>query len=166
MPVQLSYGLTHGVGYEGGRGDSRTMTCHAHRNNAGIDIPFGRFVAFDAGAGTTELAIRLPSASGSKLVGVLLHDQAHEQGSQVGLPTGLMASVIAKGSVWMITEQAVTPADPVFARFALVTGSGTTPALGRVRKDVDTADAVAVPNARFLTSAAAGGLVMVELNLP
>ena len=164
MP-QTAYLLKQAPAYEGGRGDNRPATIHTGRNNAGVEIPFGRFVAFDAGAGTTELAVRLPSAVGDKLLGVGLYDAAHEVSATGYLANG-MIGVIAKGSVWMITEQAVTRADSVFARYALVTGSGTTPAIGRVRKDVDTADAVAVPNARFLTNAAAGGFVLVELNLP
>ncbi len=164
MP-QTAYLLKQNPAYEGGRGDSRPATIHTGRNNAALKIPFGRFVAFDAGAGTSEIAVRAPAAVGDKLLGVSLYDAAHEVSATGYLPNG-MIGVLAKGSVWMITEQAVTRADPVFARYALVTGSGTTPAIGRVRKDVDTADAVAVPNARFLTNAVAGGFVLVELNLP
>lgn len=165
MPVQTSYSSTHAAAYVGGRADSRPMTCHPGRNNSGAELPYGRFMKHDLAAGTSELAIALPSASGSKLVGVLLHDAAHES-QTTGLPDDAMGSVIARGAVNMITEQAVTPSDPVFVRFAMVTGSGTTPAVGQVRKDADTADAVAAPNCRFLTSAVAGGIVAVELNLP
>lgn len=162
---QLSYALIHAAGYEGGRGDSRPAGIHSGRNNSVVEIPYGRFVVYDTGAGTTELAVKLPSASGQNVRGILLHDAAHEP-QVTGLPVGGMGSILAQGTVWMVTEQAVTPADPVFMRFAMVTGSGTLPAVGKVRKDADTADAEARANCRFLTIAAAGGLVLVDCNLP
>lgn len=162
---QTAYSINHAVGYEGGRADSRPATVHSGRNNSVVEIAYGRFVVFDTGAGTTELAVKLPSASGLNVRGILIHDQAHEP-QVTGLAINGLGSILSRGSVWMVTEQAVTPADPVFMRFAMVTGSGTSPAIGKVRKDADTADAEARPNCRFLTIAAAGGLVMVECNIP
>jgi len=72
-------------------------------------------------------------------------------------------SVIRRGRVYMVTEQAVTPADKVFYRFAAGAGGA---AIGRVRKDADTATAEEFAGAAFMGSAGAGEIVAVEVNIP
>ena len=100
------------------------------------------------------------------ILGALIYDHSHESAEATGLADDKMGSVVSHGQVWMFTEQAVTPADPVFVRYNAAGGTGTSPAVGQVRKDADTAKAVAATNARFRTGAAAGGLVLVEWNVP
>lgn len=160
---QTSYSKTMSAAYEGGH--QQLIHVRSGRNNLGSEIAYGRMVAFDAGAGTTELAFRLPTASGDKLIGVVLYDHAHEP-QVTGVADDGIASLVDQGEVWMTTEQAVTPADPVFIRYDVASATGTSPALGKVRKDADTSKAVAATNCSFMTSAAAGGLVLVKVNLP
>lgn len=70
-------------------------------------------------------------------------------------------SVMYKGSIWCIAENAVTQGAAVYVR--TTTGSGGT-TIGAVRgTDTDTSTAVVIPNARFGNTAAAGALVKVEL---
>ena len=97
--------------------------------------------------------------------GAVIFDHAHEI-QTTGIPDDGMVSIVSKGQIYMITEQAVTPADPVFVRFNAAGATGTTPAVGQVRKDADTAKADAVTSARFMGVAAAGALVLVDWNLP
>jgi hypothetical protein len=60
-------------------------------------------------------------------------------------------------------EEAVLPGDPVFVRFAA--GAGGT-GLGAFRKSADTGSAAQVPNgAVYMTTASAGSLALVEVNL-
>ena len=64
----------------------------------------------------------------------------------------------------VIVEEDVTPDDDVFFRHS---GAGASPeAIGRFRTDADTANADQVNSARWLTSAVAGGLAVLGINLP
>lgn len=163
---QTSYSYNMSVAYEGAFGDSRPAMVVAKRNNSGADIPFGRFVVHDSGTGTSEMAIKLPSASGDMIVGVLAHSHDHLTSSSTGLADDEIGNVIQQGQVWMVAEEALTVDDPVYVRYD-ATGATGSQALGRVRDDADTSKAVAAPNCRFLTNAAAAGdLILVAINIP
>jgi hypothetical protein len=87
--------------------------------------------------------------------------------------TGI-GDVLEQGTVWVLTEQNVTLSDSVFIRTDVsASPTGTSPAVGKVRKDADPTGglasvdrAVVMANARFLSTALAGALVKVQLNLP
>jgi hypothetical protein len=161
---QTSYGVTMTPAFVGGH--AQLIQCITGRNNSGAELPYGRAVVYDAiNAGSTEKAVALPSLTGQKIVGAVIFDHAHEI-QTTGIPDDGMVSIVSKGQIYMITEQAVTPADPVFVRFNAAGATGTTPAVGQVRKDADTAKADAVTSARFMGVAAAGALVLVDWNLP
>lgn len=164
MTAQTSYSTYHAAGFEGGV-DNDTKRVRTARNNTATPIPQGRFVVFDAGAGTSELAAKLPDATGQQILGAVMLDQAREVVA-VGYAQNELMSVLYEGKILVRTEQAVTPADPVFVRFNAAGATGTNPAVGQVRKDADTAKADALPSARFMSSAAAGDLVWVFVNLP
>jgi hypothetical protein len=161
---QTAYLTQMAAAYEGGHGQLEKVI--SARNNSGAEIPHGRAVVFDTGAGTTELAIKLPSLVSDVILGALLYEHSHETGAGNGIPANGVGSIVSQGEIWMFTEQAVGPADPVFVRYNAAGGTGTSPAVGQVRKDADTAKAVAATNARFRTTAVAGGLVLVEWNAP
>lgn len=164
---QTAYLGTMSPAYEGGH--AQLISVRSGRNNSGANVPVGRAVVFDAGGGTTELAFKLPSLVGDTVLGVLIADQTIPQNAVIangGVVDDGMGSIVAHGEVWVSVEQAVTPASPVFTRYTLAGATGTNPALGKFRTDADTAKAVAVTNARFLTSAAAGGLALLQINIP
>lgn len=173
---QTSYSLSHVPGYEGSRGDSRPAMIISAKNSSVAEIPFGRFVAKDMSGG--EQGAKILDSGSNVILGVALLDMARNQrggnwvsGSPVtaadnGIQIGDLFSVISRGAVWMIAEEALAVGDPVFARFD-ATGATGSQALGRVRNDADTGKAVAITNARLLTAAAAAGdAVLVDLNLP
>lgn len=132
------------------------------------NLPFGSAVVQD----TVDNRCRLPAASSdvtsSLFAGVTIATQAIENPLSVGspLPGGYpknsAVSVMRKGRVWVAVEEAVTTASPVFVRFA----AGTYSVLGMFRASADTASAAQLPKARYLSSAAAGGFAILEINQP
>jgi len=70
---------------------------------------------------------------------------------------------LRKGRVYVQVEEAVDSDDTVYWRF-MANGTGKTP--GQFRKSDDSGTAVAVAGAVFVTSAAANGFAVVEINLP
>jgi hypothetical protein len=82
----------------------------------------------------------------------------------VGFPAGALVEYMQMGDIWMLTEEAILPADVgagVFYRYA----GGTAPnnVAGRVRKSAVASEAEALPNAKFMNTAPAGGLVIVRI---
>lgn len=140
---QTSYSIAHAVGYVGGRADSGPMEARAALNKSGSEIPFGRVVVLDTTAGRVNALgpndytpVKLISAAGQKVQGALLHDQAHTAAVASGALDGEMCSVLKKGLIYLLTEQAVTPADTVYVRHTI--GDDTAKELpGQVRKDRD-----------------------------
>lgn len=161
---QTSYSVNMAKAYEGGHGELTRVT--GRRNNSGAAIPFGRFVVFDAGAGTTDLAAKLPAATTDVVVGVAMHDHSRELPTD-GVPDDAMFNAVAQGQVWMTCETDMTPASPVFCRAVVAGATGTSPAAGKIRNDADTAKAIDMSGrARIIMGALAGGLCLVEVNLP
>lgn len=137
---QTSYSVNMAAAYVGGHA-LLTQVISA-RNNSAVQIPYGTAVAFDLNTGTTDLAVRLPAAAADLIRGVAMYDAAHESAAPgatglTGIAAGAMLSVVREGQVWMITEQAAGPNDPVYVRYNVTGATGTTPALGQVRKSPD-----------------------------
>ncbi|HSN27178.1 MAG TPA: hypothetical protein VLT45_12860 [Kofleriaceae bacterium] len=132
-------------------------------------VSAGRFCA----QGTADNQCVLPGAStditGPAALGFAIYDPSKPtnwppSATTVAYPQGQACPLLRKGRIWVVTEQAVTPADPVYVRYA----AGSFSVLGRVRKDADTASAAALGTgvAKFCTTQATiGGLVLVEINL-
>jgi len=117
-----------------------------------------------------SFAAALPSGAGSlttNVLGVSLHSQkalinpsssdneVYEDDDQIPL--------LRHGRVWVKSEEAVTPASPVFVRVA--SGGGGTQ-IGAFRASADTATAVAWTAAKFLTTTTvANDFVLLEVNM-
>jgi hypothetical protein len=135
------------------------------------NLPFGSAVVQDS----LDNRCRLPAASSdvtsSLFAGVVIATQAVENPigasgtTPGGYPKNSAVSVMHKGRVWVSVEEAVTTASPVFVRFAANAGAGFNQ-LGTFRASADTANAAQLPKARFLSSAAAGGFAILEINQP
>ena len=134
------------------------------------NVPFGVLVVEDT-TGLSDDRAHLPQATGDittvgKVAGLALHTHAVEQNkggiNNLGYEPQSAMSVMRKGRAYVEVEDAVLKGGLPFVRF--VAGAGEQ--LGAFRSDADTADAVALPNARFVTSAGAGELAIVEINLP
>lgn len=127
-------------------------------------ISFGRFVsriAPLAGAPADEIPPRvaLPGlttdVTGPAGIGFATNDVTLEAGTGWALNDAV--KIMRTGRIWMLSETAAAYGAAVFVRFA---GGNE----GAVRDDADTANAVALPGARFVSVLAAGGLVKVEFN--
>jgi hypothetical protein len=131
-------------------------------------IGFGIVVVRDQ---TDDQKARLPQAAAditdAKIaLGFTRMTQAAEQnyGSAGGVGYALESSmsIMRKGRIYVMTEDAVTDGGAVYVRH--VAGAGET--LGSVRSDADGSDASILPGAAFRKATSASGISIVELNLP
>lgn len=132
--------------------------------NAG-NIPFGRFVAQSAiNPGRCYLPVASTDITSIKsAAGVAVRSDSIENGDDEGYPLNEAVEVLSAGVVWVPVEEAVTPASDVYVRYA---ARGLNTELGTFRTDSDSSTAAALPSARWLTSAGAGELALLEINLP
>ena len=129
-------------------------------------IPFGRLVV----AGTDlDRQGELPVLTGDvtnlkKVRGISVHTHAIESEFPGGGVTPASykdedaMSIMRKGRIAVQVEEAVTPDDAVFVRFA--SGGGGSE-LGRFRTDADTASASELANAKYVTSTTGAGIVIL-----
>lgn len=126
---------------------------------------FGRAVIVGA---SDDLVVH-PSGSAGTFAGVVIEDMNIYAGSLSGagdIPVGHDAQILRKGRIWVVPEQDVVTTDPVYYRHANTTPDAAPAALGRFRKDADTADATLLSNAKWVTSGLAGTIAELEINLP
>lgn len=160
--MQLTYPAGMEPGFPGMKLDLTDDYVRSHHNaEVTAEVPFGVFVA----QGTHPEAAVLPDAATDVLIGVVLHSHTYDPGFQlgeVGVKPKNTLNVLSRGTVWVRTESAVVVGARAFVRFA--NGAGGTQK-GAVRGDADTATAVEVRGARFLSSATAGGMVQLEVDM-
>ena len=141
-------------------------------NEAGIN--FGLCVVQDTGAiaaGGDDNLAHLPTlvtqiTDTNRALGVTVRTQALEQArinaNNLGYPIASAMSVLRRGRIWVITEDAVVARAQAFVRCV-----ATAPErLGAFRGDVDGTDAGALPGTRFKLTSGIGGLNILEINLP
>ena len=142
MPAyQTTYTINQAAAYAGMIADTEFTTVLSHEITTGA-VGFGLAV----GRGASDRTARL---GGSGYVGVTVADKADPEASY-GI--GDIAGTMMKGAIWVTAGAAVTPADTVY--FAPATG---------VISNISAGGTV-IPNARFLTTAANGALVLLMLN--
>jgi len=131
-------------------------------------ICFGKLVAEDVWSGL-NLTAHLPSLAAEittvgLVAGITVHTQALEQAAAnaVGYAAYSSMSIMRKGRIYVAVEDAVTRGGTPYVRYT-ASGSYT---IGSFRSDDDTGKAAALPCARYGRSAAAGGITILELNLP
>ncbi len=164
--AQTTYTDTFALGFEGQLADGGVDRFSETRVNTTVEMSFGRAVVRHA---SNDNEVEVPSTGNTNFEGVTHHTHAVELGeitgtATEGIPVNKPANILRKGRVLVIVEEAVTPASSVFFRH---NAPGALPeALGRFRTDADAGDATQVTAARFVTSASAGELAILELNLP
>lgn len=126
---------------------SRTITI---LNNPGLPLLINSVVVDDDTVASVQVTATVAHSSQSASIG------------QVWYAATDPVPVLRRGRIFVTVEQAVTSDDPVYVRH---TASGTY-VRGGFRKDVDTARALPWTAAAYVTSAAAGGVAVVEINLP
>lgn len=121
-----------------------------------VPLPFGRAVMF---TGTDDTVS--PVFGTNKIVGFTLRDRLIEPADQSTpdtVPPQRETKILTRGKIWVEAVNAVSEGDPVFVVNILG------PTQGKVRSD--NTDAVELPGARFGSSADAGQVVIVDMDLP
>ncbi len=122
--------------------------------------------------GPVDYAVRSPrlatDVTDGLALGIIVEEFAVEQlpasaaaySDTLTLGGNTLVNVLHEGRCYVKPESAVVKGAAVFVRFA--SGAGGT-VLGAIRGDADTSSAAIYPRAKFLTSASANGIAIVEL---
>jgi hypothetical protein len=150
-------------GFPGMKADSGDDDCRTFAQaEASAEIPFGVMVVQGAAQGQAVL----PVDANSKPVGVVVHSHEYAKDTELGT-TGLKPktamAVMNRGRIWVTVENAVAVNGDVYVRHTA--GAGGTQK-GAFRADADTATAMRVRGARFLSATAGAGIARVELDMP
>lgn len=126
-----------------------------------LAMPAGVWVARDG----ADDAVKVPAAAGDVTTtgcGFTKHDVARSRPANGSVDYDALegVTVMRAGRMLVLCETAAAYGGAVFAR---ITASGGNTQLGKVRNDADTANATAVPGARFIGTITAAGLVEIEL---
>lgn len=158
MPVQTDYTAEHAAAFEGQRVNLGLINITS-KVAEGSDVAFGRAII----RGTADNQAKLPSATGQDFLGVTeLTTAWSENASDLHVyAEDREMNIIDFGEVYVHTEQAVVPGDPVFFRHT----ANTAPldVVGRFRKDLDTDKADQITGATFESTTSAGGLAKIRL---
>ncbi|MDY8108265.1 hypothetical protein U0C82_03760 [Fulvimarina sp. 2208YS6-2-32] len=112
-------------------------------------LPFGKAVT----QGTGDKSVHPTTTGDASTLGVSVLSNATENSTVNGYPQGDTAAILIKGVIWVTADGAVAAGDDVTVTVA--TGAYGTKAAG--------AGVLAVPNARWETSAADGALAQLRL---
>lgn len=166
---QTSYSQTMAIGRAGQLADNGPRDVSS-RVAATVAIPFGCAVV----KGTADRDVKLPTAATDitgqgKFQGIALVDMSKESArdsNAAQYAVGDAVATLKKGRCYVVVEEAVAATDPVYVRYADGVADATKTQKGAFRKSADTSTAAQVPNAVYVTSASAGGLAVVEINVP
>lgn len=114
-----------------------------------VGLPFG--VAVSQGV-SGDRGVRIGALSGSLFVGIVRADPTLRNNNAIftdRYQDSDNVAVFVRGDIWVTVESAVSPGDSVLF-------NATTGVMGHV-------GGTAIPNARWMTSASAGGLAVVRL---
>ncbi len=169
MSVQTTVSNNPSIAYEGMVSESRPSQIITKIMETAAGESAGRFVAQGTADNQCKALAAIASVTGYPALGFLIYDPSRPTNWPATAYTkayrvGDSCAILRKGCIWLIAEEAVTPADDVYVRAI----SGAYTVIGRVGTSSDSSACglLAQSQARFMTTAAAGGLVLVELNLP
>lgn len=161
--MQTAYSEQLVVALEGMKADIAGVQDVLSFNNPAVAMPFGKLAV----RSTNEDECKLPVLSTDvtdtlKVLGLVLASQNMPVSSST-LAEHVVKSqvpVLRKGRAWVKVEEAVTVASTVHVRYA-AGGNG----LGSFGDTTGTSERAPLAGAKYLTSAAADGLAIVEFNL-
>lgn len=152
--MQTNYSGQMDAAFEGALADSKSHDALSKlAQDAGMK--FGIAVKF----GSNAQGVQKLTAITEKVAGILIHEHV-ENGV---LNQGMQVALLRKGRIYVMVEENVSVGDPVFVR-AVAAGLEVA---GAFRKSQDGTDCIDLSaKAQFLSAASAGGLAIVDLNLP
>ena len=156
--AQTSYASARPIAFAGMLADTYPNFIEPFFNaEASAEIPFG--VMCKQGSG--DFTCTLLGAITDRLAGIAVHDHATNYGASGGVSPKDAVNILTDGRCYVTVEDAVTPASGVYVR-AVVAGAEVK---GAFRGTADSTDTILLYGARFVTSAGAGGLAIVEFDL-
>lgn len=180
--AQGSYPLREVAGHEGMLADLQAYVCRSYRNQSGAAIPFGVFVSTD-NSPTSNDALAVEIATGTTLIqGMAVSSMVLEGASlgssytpnptpvysdgRYGYPDKETVNVVSKGVVWVYSVDAIAIGDAVRFYKADYTGTTAGAFLGRFGKTAVATKTIAVTGARWVSETTAGGLALLEIDIP
>jgi hypothetical protein len=167
MAVQTSVSTNFGLGFAGMRADTSPCDTLSRFNRNGSAIPFG--LALVKGTGDRDVKLPVGGSVAADFLGLAEFTHAYKNydlAAGLGIPNGGMVDLARKGRYLVQVEVNVAVGDQAYFRIA---ANGGNTQLGAWRNDVDNATtdhAVIATGVKFLTAASAGGLAVIDLNLP
>ncbi len=169
MTAQTSISNDPSIAYEGMISEAYPYSIISKVMETAAGESAGRFVCQGTADNQCAAIAAIVSVTGYAALGFLCYDPSKPtnwppSSYTKAYPIGQMCSILRRGCIWLIAEEAVTPADDVYVRAI----AGTPTVIGRVGTSSDSSKCglLAQSQARFMTTAAANALVLVELNLP
>ena len=180
--AQGSYPLREVAGHEGMLADLQAYVCRSYRNQSGAAIPYGVFVSTDNSPSSND-ALAVEIATGTTLIqGIAVSSQVLEGASlgssytpvptpvysdgRYGYPDKETVNVVSKGVIWVYSVDAIAIGDAVRFYKADYTGTTAGAFLGRFGKTAVATKTIAVTGARWVSETAAGGLALLEIDIP
>lgn len=180
--AQGSYPLREVAGHEGMLADLQAYVCRSYRNQSGAAIPYGVLVSTD-NSPTSNDALAVEIATGTTLIqGIAVSSQVLEGASlgssytpvptpvysdgRYGYPDKETVNVVSKGVIWVYSVDAIAIGDAVRFYKADYTGTTAGAFLGRFGKTAVATKTIAVTGARWVSETAAGGLALLEIDIP
>ncbi|QOQ37723.1 virion structural protein [Klebsiella phage MEW1] len=152
-----SYGLNHDAAFTGMVADGQVANIVSKINDDTVTVAYGKGVVR---SGEKGFKAATTNSTADNFVGVLVRElnRAYADGATFGAPVDRPASVLTAGVIWVTVAEDVVVGDAAFLRvgatqtgdFAKSAGEGVTLS-------------VAIPGAKFLTAAKAGGLAKLSM---
>lgn len=152
-----SYGLNHDAAFTGMVADGQVANIVSKINDDTVTVAYGKGVVR---SGEKGFKAATSGSTANDFVGVLVRElnRSYADGATFGAPVDRPASVLTAGVIWVTVAEDVAVGDAAFLRvgatqtgnFAKAAGSAATLS-------------VAIPGAKFLTAATAGGLAKLSL---
>lgn len=162
MSVQGGNALEHGVAYAGMPADGQLDNDVSKLNKGTANIAFGLGVVSDGDDGA---ALPTAASTAANFVGVVKRElnRAYTSLETFGAQAKRDMTVRTTGVIWVTARVAVTKDQPVY----LVVGDGTGTNQGQFSNVVGAAAtlAVLIPDAKWVSSAGAGALAKISLNI-
>lgn len=162
MTVQTSYSLNVRPALIGMQADASLEDITTRV--AETIIPYGRVAV----RGVGDRSVKLVSGVNDLFLGIALRIQGEENPYNLAVQPSEksqyeiteFASILRTGSVWVYSETATTPGQPVYYRYA---ANGPNTILGRFRSTDDAGFVTLLTGAQFETVALAGSMARIRL---
>lgn len=152
-----SYGLNHDAAFTGMVADGQVANIVSKINDDTATVAYGKGVVRN---GEKGFKAATAESTANQFVGVLVRElnRSYADGATFGAPIDRPASVLTAGVIWVTVAEAVAVGDAAYLRVGATQTGDFAKAAGS-----EATLSVAIPGAKFLTAATAGGLAKLSL---